>query len=63
VSVSLSGYRDHSRGDELGSVSGLMFDGQTADLAGHLLVDWLTDLPGHGDALLHRGLHWHTVGN
>lgn len=53
----------HSRRDELGSVSGLMFDGQAAHFAGHLLVDWLADLSAHWDTLLHWGLHWHSVRN
>jgi len=63
VSVSLDANRDHSRRDELGSVSGVMFDGQAAHFAGHLLVDWLADLSGHWDTLLHWGLHWHSVRN
>jgi len=33
------------------------------DLPGHLLVDWLADLPGDGAALLHRGLHGNREGD
>lgn len=48
-----------SSGDELG----VMSEGGAADLASHLSVHWLADLPHHWAALLHRGLHWHAVRN
>lgn len=60
VSVVLGGDSGgHGSGDELGSVTiaVVMFCCvDRADLASHLLVDWLADLPGDWATFLHRGL-------
>ena len=60
VSVVLGGDSgSDSSGDELGSVTiaVVMFCCvDRADLASHLLVDWLADLPGDWPTFLHRGL-------
>ena len=56
----------HSSRDELGSVTVavVMLGGvDRADLASHLLVDWLADLAGDGVTFLHRGLDWDSDGH
>ena len=59
-SVAVTRDGSHGSRDELGSVS---VPSTAADLPGHLLVDGLADLPGHGAALLHRGLHGDSEGD